>query len=221
LERDGELKVFRNQGRRGVNIYKSCLPLGNPGKGDVHATSDIIGARPVTSMSSTSDAAVIQSVNESSIGTTPIVPKRDYADFWIEISFRCFGQDEHPLQPYILRRLLATVSGLDRSHADSLLKFYRAKPLDSKEPPYTSRRHTPERLLLDLPRQLALAVKMRPPQRLPKEHNFTIHDVNDYLITTYPGSRLLSSLEELDKPRWGYMREEIYDAMSKRTKTIN
>jgi Helix-turn-helix domain len=211
LEQDGELNVLRNQGRGGVNLYKICLPSGNPKNGDAHVTSDTCGTKSVTHTSSDSDADAIQSVNESSIETSPIVPKGDDADFWIEICFRCFKQAVRPLQTYISRRLLASVPGLKRSHADSLVKFYRAKSLDSEEPPYSSRRHSPERLMIDLPRQLALAVQAWPP---PKKYDFTIEDVIRYLKEKYGDDcSFPRSLEELDGPWYRYLRDEVYDAM--------
>ena len=49
----------------------------------------------------------------------------------------------------ISRGLLAAVPGLKRNHADSLVKFYRAKSLESERTSYSSRRHSPERLMLD------------------------------------------------------------------------
>jgi hypothetical protein len=159
LERDGELKVLRNQGKCGANIYQIYLPVGNPAEGDDHVTGDTCGAKPVTQVSSTTDVGVIQSVSESSIQQTPVVPTGDEIDFWIKTCFKCFEQPVRTVRPHVLRALCAAIPALDKSNAESLMEFYQTGRLDSKEPPYSSRRHSPERLILDLPRQLALAVQ--------------------------------------------------------------
>jgi hypothetical protein len=91
-----------------------------------------------------------------------------------------------------------------------LLEFYDSELLDSKEPPYSRRRHSPERLILDLPRQLALAGQSCPP---PKKHDFTIEDVQRYLKEKYGDCSLPSSLEELERPWYEYIRYEVYNAM--------
>jgi Helix-turn-helix domain len=219
LERDGELTVLKNQGRRGVNIYRICLPSGNPDKGDAHVTTDTCGANSVTQVSSTSDSGAIQSINKSSVETTPVVPKGEDADFWTKTCFNCFEQPLHPVRPYVLRALSAAIPALNKNYAASLLEFYRTEPLHSKEPPYTSRRHSPERLILDLPRQLALAVQTCPPAPPPKRHNFTVNDVHEYLSTKYPGCYLPRSLDDLDHPSWRHIRAEVYDAMRERNRT--
>jgi hypothetical protein len=210
LQQDGELKVLRNEGRRGSNIYKICLPVAEADKGDTRGTNDTGDAKPVTSMSSTNDASVIQSVSESSIQPSPIVPKGDDTDFWIKASFDCFKQPVHPVRPHVLQALSVVVAALNKDQADSLVEFYQTKFLDSKEPPYSSRKHSPERLIVDLPRQLALAVRAFPPARKP---DFTIEDVHRYLKETYGDCVLPSSLEELDRPWYEYLRREVYDAM--------
>jgi hypothetical protein len=163
LQRDGELRVLRNQGRCSVNIYKICLPPGKAEKGDARATNDTGDAKPVTSISSTNEADVTQSVNETSKERTPIVPKGDDTDFWIKVSFDCFRQTCRPLPRQILRKLARALPALDRKNAGSLLEFYRFEELDSKKVPFNSRKHSPERLLLHLPEQLALAVQTCPP----------------------------------------------------------
>ena len=213
MQRDGELKVLRNEGRRGSNIYKICLPVAEADKGDTRGTNDTGDAKPVTSVSSTNDASVIQSVSEPSIQSTPIVPKGDDIGFWIKVSFDCFKQPVHPVRPHVLRALSVVVAALNKTQADSLVEFYQIEPLDSKEPPYSSRRHSPERLILDLPRQLALAVQTCPP---PKKRDFTIEDVHDYLTGKYPGCNLPNSLDDLDGPLWQHIQWEIYDAMRER-----
>ena len=218
LERDGELKVLRNQGRCGTNIYQIYLPVGNPAKGDARVTGDTCGAKPVTQMSSTSDADAMQSVSESSIQKTPIVPTGDDVDFWIKTCFKCFEQPVRAVRPHVLRALCAAIPALNKSNAESLVEFYQTGRLDSKEPPYSSRRHSPERLILDLLRQLALAVQTCPPAEPPKKLGFMIEDVRAYLAETYPGCHLPRSLEELDAPWWQYMKQEIDDAMRERNK---
>ena len=217
LERDGELKVFRNQGRCGVNNYQIYLPVGNPAKGDDHVAGEACGAKPVTQVSSTTDAGVIQSVSESSIQKTPVVPTGD-VDFWIKTCFKCFEQPVRAVRPHVLRALCAAIPALNKSNAESLVEFYQTGRLDSKEPPYSSRRHSPERLMLDLPRQLALAVQTCPPPEPPKKPTFTVEDVRAYLTETYPGCILPRSLDDLDAPWCHYIKREVYEAMLERNK---
>jgi hypothetical protein len=214
LQRDGELKVLRNEGRRGSNIYEICLPVAQVDKGDTRGTNDNGVAKPVTPASSTNDASVIQSVNEPSVQSTPIVPKGDDIDFWIKVCFECFEQPVHPVRPHVLRAFSVVVAALNKNHAGSLVEFYHAELLDLKEPPYSSRRHSPERLILDLPRQLALAVQTCPP---PKKRGYTIEDVHGYLTEKYPGCIMPPSLEDLDGPLWQHIQREVYDAMRERT----
>ena len=209
LQRDGELKVLRNEGRRGTNIYKICLPVAKADN-DTHGTKDTCAAKPMTPASSTSGASVIQSVSESSIQSSPIVPKGNDIDFWIRVSFDCFKQPVHPVRPHVLRALSGAIADLNKNYANSLVKFYQAELVDSKEPPFSSRKHSPERLMLDLPRQLALAVQTCPP---PKKHDFMIEDVHRYLKEKYGDCRLPSSLEELERPWYEHLRYEVYDAM--------
>jgi hypothetical protein len=215
LQRDGELQVLRNQGMRGSNIYKICLPAAEADKGDTYGTNDTGAAKHVTPVSSTNDASVIQSTSESSIQSTPIVPKGDDIDFWIRVSFDCFKQPVHPVRAHVLRALSFVVAALNKNQSDSLVEFYQTEFIDSKEPPYSSRRHSPERLILDLPRQLALAVQTCPP---PKKREFTIEDVRDYLTGKYPGCNLPNSLDDLDGPFWQHIQWEVYDAMRQRNR---
>lgn len=160
LQADGELKMFRNKGRHGANLYKISLPLSERDTGVIHRTNDTSVARYVTPASSTNDAGVTQSINESSICKTPIVPKGDDKDFWIKVCFKCFQQPVRPVPAHILRALSVAIPAINKNHADSLIDFYQSEPLYSKQPPYSSRRHSPERLILDLPRQLALAAEI-------------------------------------------------------------
>jgi len=221
LEADGELQIFPNKGRHGSNLYKTCLPLVERNTGVTHDTTDTGGATCVTPVSSTNDAGVTQSINESSIQSTPVVPKGDDKDFWIKACFRCFEQPVHPIRAHVLRALSVAIPTLDKNLADSLIDFYQAEPLHSKQPPYSSRRHSPERLMRDLPRQLALAVQTCPPPEPEKKRNFTIHDVHEYLTATYPGCWLPRSLDELDSPMWHYMREEIENGIRERREDRN
>ena len=163
LEKAGEVEVRPNQGRKGSNIYRICLPAIQLGTPDAHAIRDAGVAKGASSTSPTSDAIVAQSVSKPLIESTPVVPTGDETEFWINLCFDCFEQTRHPLPLYVLRQLARTIRFLDRKNADSLRKFYRYEELNSKAPPYNSRRHSPERLMLDLPRQLALAVQTCPP----------------------------------------------------------
>ena len=215
LQKAGELEVLWNQGRRGSNVYRICVPTVEPDEPDANVTHDAGVAKAPSPMSSRDDTGVTQSVNESSTERTPIVPKGDDIKFWIKVSFDCFKQIPRPLPRHVLRGLARGIPALDRKNAASLLKFYRIEELDSREPPYSSRRHSPERLILDLPRQLALAVQTCP---LSKAHDFAIEDVHDYLTRTYPGCDLPDSLDELDSSRWDYIRSEVYAAMRNRPK---
>src|SRR6266403_1023681 len=92
LQRDDELRVVPNEGPKGSNLYKICLPVIMREEGDAGVSPDTAVAAPVTRMSSNSDVSVTQSVNESSIEPTPIVPKGDNKVFWKKICFNCFNQ---------------------------------------------------------------------------------------------------------------------------------
>jgi len=216
LQRDGELKVFRNEGSHGSNLYKICLPVHDKDTRVAHGTSDTSAARGVTPTSSNNDASVTQFINESSIESSPVVPKGDDKDFWVKVCFKCFAQAVHPVRAHVLRELTEATPALNKKYAESLIEFYRTESLDSKEHPYSSRRHSPERLMLDLPRQLSLAVQMCPPAEPPKKPEFTIQEVRDYLTEVYPGCNLPGSIEELDGPVWEYIRPEIYKGMRER-----
>ena len=65
--------------------------------------------------------------------------------------------------------MLRAIPFLEKKDAASLIKFYQLEPIDSKEKPFNSRKHLPERLLLHLPEQLALAVQTFPPPPPKKE----------------------------------------------------
>jgi hypothetical protein len=218
LQCSGELQISRNKGPHGSNLYKICVPIAQENVGVTHDTDDTSAAGTVTSASSTDDAGVTQTVNESSLQPSPVVPKGDGTDFWIRTSFKCFGQAGHPLRPHVLRALCSAIPALNKAHAKSLIEFYQTEPLDSKEQPYSSRRHSPERLMLDLPRQLGLAVQACPPPALRKRPEFTIDEIRDYLTEFYPGCPLPGSLEELDGAGWLYMCPEIYRGLRERKK---
>jgi hypothetical protein len=163
LENAGELEIRLNEGRKGSNIYRIRIPEVGPNTPDTGDTGAAGGAKGVSSTSPTSDTIVAQSVSKPLIESTPVVPTGDETEFWINLCFDCFEQTRHPLPLHVLRQLARTIRFLDRKNADSLRKFYRYEELNSKAPPYNSRRHSPERLMLDLPRQLALAVQTCPP----------------------------------------------------------
>jgi hypothetical protein len=166
LQRDRELRVVQNRGRKGSNLYKICLPPIGSERGDAGVSPDIAVAAPVTPMSSNKDVSVTQSVNESSIEPTPIVPKGDDKEFWIKICFNCFNQSPHILSGYMEDKLSRMIPSLNKAHAGSLLEFYKYVQFDPKPPPpYSSRKHSPERLILDLPRQLGLAIRACPPKK--------------------------------------------------------
>lgn len=215
LERDGELKVFRNEGRHGSNVYKICLPVADNYISVVHDRSDTDVATRMTPTSSRNDASVTQFTKESLVESSPIIPKGE-EDFWIKVSFSCFRQAVHPLRPYILRALCRATGSLNKHHAPSLIEFYQTEPLASKEHPYSSRRRSPERLLLDLARQLALAIRTCPPPPPPSKPEFSIREVREYLTERYSGYPLPASLEELESSAWEYIRPEIYRGMRDR-----
>jgi hypothetical protein len=76
-------------------------------------------------------------------------------------------------------------------------------------------------LILDLPRQLALAVREcppPPPPEPPPEYSFTLEDVCQYLREKYGDCYLPQSLAELDDWRLEYMRPEILEAMRMKNK---
>ena len=216
LQQAGELEVYRNQGRRGSNLYRILLSNTESNDTDVRVMGDGGVAKAVSSASRTGDVSVTQSVSKPLKESTPIVPKGDDTDFWIKICFRCFEQPVHDIPAHVLRALSAAIPTLNKDDADSLIEFYQAKPLLSNEPSYSSRRHSPERLILDLPRQLALAVQEcppPPPPEPPPEYSFTLEDVCQYLRETYGDCYLPESLAELDDWRLEYMRREILEAM--------
>jgi hypothetical protein len=221
LEKAGELEIDKNQGRRGSNIYRIRLSNNGANGCDANVTGDVGVAKPVSSASSTGDVSVTQSVSEPKKESTPIVPEGDDIDFWVKVCLECFKQPYRLLPGRVLHRLARVISGLDKKNADSLRKFYRSEELNSKEPLYNSRRHSPERLALDLPRQLALAAQKFPPPKPPpppKEYGFTIEEVWAYLREKYGDCRVPHSLAELDNFRWDNMRPEILEAMRVKNK---
>ena len=167
LEEAGELEVRRNQGRRGSNIYRILLSNTEPNDSDVRVTGDGGVAKAVSSASLTGDVSVAQSVSEPKKEPTPIVPKGDDENFWIQVCFACFRQAIRPVPLRVRRAIIIALPRLKKEHASSLLRFYRGEPPESKKPTYSSRRHSPERLMLDLPRQIAFAVAEGPPSPTP------------------------------------------------------
>ena len=217
LENSGELQVLRHQGPHGTNLYKVCLPKNVvvPVAGDTGDTSDNPGAVLVTPETRIGANDVTQSVNEPLFERTPVVPKGEL-EFWIQVCFDCFRQPVRQVREYVVRRLQLGVPTLDRGHAKSLVDFYRSEPLDSKLPLFSSRKHSVERLLLDLPRQLALAVQAFPPKKK-KVHDFTIEDVHQYLRRKYDDCLVPASLEDFDKRwEWETIRGDVYAAMRNR-----
>jgi hypothetical protein len=225
LQKAGELEVHKNQGRRGSNIYRIVLSNNKSNACDAHVVGDDAVASGVSSVSPTGGVTVTQSVSEPKKESTPIVPGGDEVEFWIQICFKCFCQVVHPVPMYIRRAVLLALRHLKKEHASSLLEFYANEPLNSKKPPYSSRRHSPERLMLDLPRQIALAVEECPPSPStppPKEYPFSLEDACHYLRQKYGDCRLPRSLEELHSPEWHVeVWNEIYEAIQKNKKGPN
>jgi hypothetical protein len=216
-EKAGELEVRRNQGRKGSNIYRILLPRIGPNSPDVNDTRDTSVAKTVAPTSLKSDTGVAQSVSKPLIESTPIVPKGVEKDFWIKLCFDCFHQTCRPLPLHVLRKLTQAIPFLDKKNANSLRKFYQYEELNSKTPPYNSRRHSPERLILDLPRQVGLALQEFPPPPPPKEHPFTLEEACEYLREEYGDDCVLPrSLAELDAPYCASIRREICEAMRKK-----
>ena len=210
LEEAGKLKVVRKQGR--CNIYRILLPNTEVNDSDEHVIGDSDGARPVSSAALTDDTSAAQSVIKPLKESTPTVPTGDGIDFWLKVCFDCFEQIAHPLPPHVLRALARAIPSLHKTNADSLSKFYRSEELSSKEPPYNSRKHSPERLILDLPRQLALAIQKFPPLKPPpppKEYSFTIEEACEYLCQTYGNCRLPQSLPSKPYGSSGRLRPDV------------
>ena len=196
LQRDDEIRLVPNEGPKGSNLYKICLPLIKREQGDASVSPDIAVAALVTPVSSNSDISGTQSVNEPLIESTPIVPKGDNKEFWIKICFEnCFNHKPHPLPGYLISRLSRMIPYLKKAHAGRLVEFYQSYPLDSKAPPpYSSRKHSPERLILDLPRQLGLAIRACPSKKEepPRWREFFQWEYNN------PDVHLPKSFYELD-----------------------
>jgi Helix-turn-helix domain len=168
LERSGELKVFRNAGPKGTNFYRICI-AGDARASDMTVTGVSFGPEVVPSVPREGDTAATQSLNEPLLVRTPVVPKGDDTEFWIQKCFDCFRQFPHPLPKHVLEAVRRAVPFLKKKEAPALIEFYRDEPLDSNKKPFNSRKHSPRRLLLHLPEQLALAVQTRPPPPPKKE----------------------------------------------------
>jgi len=210
LQKSGELQVSLGAGPKGANLYKICLSAENPERGEDIVTGANSSNEAVTSAPLKGDASVTQSVNEPSLKRTPIVPIGDEKEFWINICFECFGQASRPLRPYFIAKLTSFLHVLEKKKAPSLIKFYQLEPIDSKEKPFNSRRHSPERLLLHLPEQLELAFRACPP---PREPEFTIEEIREFLGKKYPGCTLPKSLKEFDGVFYESIRLEVYAEM--------
>ena len=218
LEEAGELEVRRNQGRRGSNIYR--ILLNEPKNGDAHVTGDAGVAKAVSPASSTGDVSVIQSVNKPLKESTPIVPTGDEVEFWIQFCFKCFGQATRPVSLRVRRAIMMALPHLNKKHVSSLLQFYSDEPVNSKKPRYSSRRHSPEGLMRDLLRQLAIGAQECPPPAPPKEYPFSLEEACQYLRQKYPSCRLPRSLAELHSLDWHVdIRNEIYEAMRRKKET--
>jgi len=161
LQQDGELEIRRKQGPYGTNhlIIKLSSTTNTAQLANANDARVVKFAPP---MSQKGDVGVTRSVIDPSKepSSTPIVPKGDEDDlkFWIEICFKCFGEAPRPVPNRILRTLKNSIHRLDRRSATLLIGFYR-RSFDDKFPFFTSRVHSPERLMLRLEAQLALAVR--------------------------------------------------------------
>jgi hypothetical protein len=215
LEKVGEVEVRPNQGRKGSNLYRICVPAIQLGTPDARAIRDAGVARGASSTSPTSDTIVAQSVSKPLMESTPVVPTGDETEFWINLCFDCFEQTPHPLPLYVLRKLARDIRFLDRKNADSLRLFYKCEPLSLRKPPYNSRRHSPERLLLHLPSQLGLALQEFPPPPPPKEYPFSLEQLHRRVREEFPDCVLPRSLAELDRYPES-IREIIYEVMGKK-----
>src|SRR5262245_39485111 len=140
LEKAGELQILPNQGRHGSNIYRVVLGT-ESNNGDAHVTGDADVVKRVSSASSKDDTIVAQSVTKPLKEPTPIVPIGDEVNFWVTVCLDCFKQPHRRLPGGVLHKLARDIPSLDKKHAESLRKFYKSEELNSKEPPYSSRRH--------------------------------------------------------------------------------
>ncbi len=198
-------------GQRKSNTYYILLPF--EGRGGDKACSN-----EVTDSSPTGDASVTQTIKEPETELPPVVPRGDeeLTSFWINTSFKCFGQHPRPLKNRHLRALKACLHRLDRTYAPSLVRFYTHRPLDNKEPIYSSRCHSPERLVLNLERQLAFARQLHPlANPLPAE--FTLFEICSGLRDLYDGCYLPHTLAQFYKDdTFRCVREEVIASLSKR-----
>ena len=194
LKKSGELEIIPNQGPKGSNLYKIGLPS-NVTR-DIAVTSDTQGGTPVTSAVAAGDKRVTQSVNEPLTERTPLVPKGDDKEFWINICFECFGQVARPLHPRLIAKLKSFLHVLEKKNAPSLITFYRLEPIDSKEKPFNSRKYSPQRLMLHLPEQLALAAQTCPPPPPKKEEPLRWRE---FFRWKYPDCILPKSFEDLSR----------------------
>ncbi len=181
LEAAGELRCDIGAGPHGCNAYyvlpnllrpdseraTNCHPAApTTRKGDTHDRARVTPTTP------TGDAHATRTVREpsgeSSNKPNPLVPLSGDEEFWLNVVFKdCFRQEPRPPEARILRQFRTGLPHLDKAHAHSLERFYRAEPLGAKEPPFSSRKHSPERLLAHLPSQLALAATTFPPPPAP------------------------------------------------------
>jgi hypothetical protein len=168
LERSGELKVFLNAGPKGTNLYRICIAMNDASAGDMTVTGASFGQDVVSSVPFKGDTATTQSLNEPLLERTPVVPIGD-VDFWIQKGFESFQQSPRALAKHVLSAVKRSLPFLEKKDAPSLIKFYQLEPLHSKERPFNARKLLPERLLLHLPEQLALAVQTFPPPPPKKE----------------------------------------------------
>ena len=215
LEEDREINIVPSAGPHGTNYYVVALPLVGGKAGCRRQDAAELVTAGVTTAAMPGDNHVTQSVIDPSgepKEPTPIVPIGDEElfSFWVKTCFDCFGQSPRPLRTRQAKALLQCVQRLDRTAASSLLQFYRHRELGDKEPTYSSRPHSPERLILRLEQQLACARRLHPaPQQLPTE--FTLVEVCAGLREIYPGCYVPRTLREFytDHSTFGGVREEV------------
>lgn len=210
LKASGELQVHPNQGPHGTNLYRIWLPK--------NVAGDIGERILVTSPASTGDAIVTQSVKEPLRESSPIVPLGDER-FWIDLCFKCFNQKPRDLSPRLVRTLKRGLPSLEKKYARALLAFYEYEPDDCKTPPYSSRRHSPERLLSDLPRQLGMAALAHPDPVEKQKPEFTIEEIRDYLTQKFGDCYLPDSIEHFENYfAFSSIRSEVYAELREKKK---
>jgi hypothetical protein len=113
IEGDGELITIQNQSGHCTNRFRICVRESRliSNSDDCDPRDDAVVRKGMTRLSCIGDVSVGQFVSEPSIESTPIVPNGDDAEFWIEVSFKCFKEIRRSLKDYIRKSLLAAING--------------------------------------------------------------------------------------------------------------